>query len=269
MDIDPELFWESYGQNVYQAPSPNVEEDLKRIFPLDSMLYPTFRLTDRLEFAASAVTHLSSPMDVAHYLNVESLAAAYPRSAKNQQFWFLRIALHQWAYYSRDATLREQWERTFEPSIAAGANLRVLSSRETSESLNDSESERQVVVELISHFIGPYVSSNGMFQGGPVVARDTFHGLQLLISRLRVLGIELETLTCCKRLEICFDDLHLLPFCHIWKADTSIEPHILSVCYNDDLSTWEVWNSTYEEHCGEFWASLEDPERVIPGSWIE
>lgn len=96
----------------------------------------------------------------------------------------------------------------------------------------------------------------------------TLKGIRHLISRTNFLGIELVTNGSIKRMEICFDEDYMRASDNPSRNRLWMDLHILSLYYDSDALTWVVWNATYEEYCGEFWALLEIPERTIPGAWV-
>jgi hypothetical protein len=102
--------------------------------------------------------------------------------------------------------------------FAAGAEFEVLCSRKTVESPDVSRPEpenpgSEAMAELIRQFVRPYAFRHwafstgwGGFNNDLVNAQDTLRGVQFLISRIKFLGIKLETVLSCRRLELRFDN---------------------------------------------------------------
>jgi hypothetical protein len=282
-NLDSELFWENYSQSVSNPPTPACEGKLEHIFPLDITEYPRFTTAERLKFVGLGRQHYISPRDLTVYLNIESLEAAYSAFEDDMRYNLLRVALNQWAYslgLPGQETLSEEWERAFRKLFAAGAEFEVLCSRRTVESPDVSMPEPQnsgseAMVELIRQFVGPYAFERWArstdwadLNKDLVNVQNTLNGVQYLFSRIKYLGIKLDTISPCKRLEFRFDDDYEVPG-SCFRANQWIVPHTLSLYYDDGMSTWVGWDSAYEEYCGEFWDLLEHPERTIPGTWID
>ena len=276
MDLNSELFWEDYSQNICITPNRAFEGQLKHIFPVN-VLRSTWKhseisMMERLEFMSSSRRRCILPRDLAHYLNIESLEGAYSRLEDSLKGGFLQVALNKWACCSGQTTLSEEWENTFRVLFAVGAEFGVLRNRETREQPDMTALELprdESVVNLIRHFVRPYVWAEAEYHGGLIEARRTLKGFQYLISRLSHLGIKLKATPSCERFEIHFDKDYMLPYWTRWRPDSGIDPHTLSLYYDHELSTWILWNAMYEEYCGEFWASLEHPERTMPGTWVD
>jgi hypothetical protein len=272
--LDSELFWENYSRSVSKPPTPVCEDKLERIFPLDTTEYPRFTTAERLQFVVSGRQRYISPRDLAVYLNIESLEAAYPAFEDKMKYDLLRVALNQWAYslgWLGEETLVEEWEGAFRALFAAGAQLEVLCSQETEEKPDErfAKPKARVLLEVIRHFVRPYAWHKTDHHGGLVDARDTLKGLRHLTSRIRYLGMELETIQPRERLDICFDEKFMRSSGDFVTGDPCIDPHTLSLYYDDGSSAWMLWCSTYENYCGEFWDLLEHPAMMLPGTWVD
>lgn len=272
IDLDPELFWEHYGSLVAR-PSPAFEKALERVFPLVTIECPKFTIAERLRFVAGIGLNLISPRDLANYLDVGSLEAAYPVLEDHLKRELLRVAMTQWGYWSGWST-SEEWEYTLRALLIAETNDEVSRSQDTvmhPTVSGPAKPEHRGVVGLIRNFVRPYVWAKTNIRGGRIVARDSLKGFRYLISRTEYLGIKLETTRSCERHDICFDEEFMRSSCDMFGWGTCIDPHTLSLYYDDDSSTWVMWNAMYEQYCGEFWNLLEfqTGERTMPGTWVD
>jgi hypothetical protein len=271
MELDPESFWETYRQHVDLATSPRIEPELKRIFPLGLMEYPTFTIAEKLDYIIWTRRSCISPQDLAVYLDIESIEVIFPRLDECLRGDLLRVLIMQWGLHTASVNSGEEWGETLRELIAAGAKLNMLCSQKP-EDIPDRSNQRnpgdEVVVEMIRHSIGPYTWASADFSVRVFEARDSLQGVRRLISRMEYLGIKLETVQPCKMHEISVDADFLWLHRTGSVLEPYIEPHTLSLYYDDKLSTWVIWDSTYEGCCGDFWDSLENPERVMPGTWV-
>jgi hypothetical protein len=129
--------------------------------------------------------------------------------------------------------------------------------------------EARLLIEVIRHFVRPCAWQQTKYHGGVVDARHTLRGFRHLIPRIQCLGINLESVQPRERLDICFDEDFMRSTSDFVTDDPCVDPHTLSLYYDDGSSAWIVWSSTYEEYCGEFWDLLEHPERTMPGTWVD
>jgi hypothetical protein len=271
-NLDSELFWGTYSQITSIPPSPVCVDKIKHMSLSNFTECPRVTTAERLAFIALAKQRWILPRELAIYLDIESLEAAYPSLEDNLKRDLLRVALNQWSFCLEDPTLSDEWDATFRALFAAGARFEVLCSERLIEILDEATSEKpeaQVLIEVIRHFVRPYAWRATDWYGGLVKARDTLRGLRHLISRTEEAGIKLETIQSCKRLEICFDEEFMRSSGDMIVGYPCIHPHTLSLHYDDGSSTWVMWNSTYEEYCGEFWDLLEHPARMFPGTWVD
>jgi hypothetical protein len=271
-DSDPELFWKNLDRNGYAAPSMPFEAALKTILPLDTVEYPTFTMIERLECLTKMIGPHDSPETLAYYLGIESCETAYPALEDSPKRELTRLAINHWGYSSAWNKGDRVWEQTLRALFTAGAKLGVLRSQETEDNPDVSrygKPEDRDLVELIRHFVVPFSFHRALMHGGLVEARDTLKGFQHLVSRTDCIGIELGTSQPSGRFDICFDEVLMRSSYRIHRTDPFIDPHTLSLYYDDSLSTWVMWNSMYEEYCGEFWDLLEHPERTMPGTWVD
>jgi hypothetical protein len=269
-DLDPELFWNSLRD--VSMPSVPFEAALKVIFPMDTMEYPTFRMIERLDHLTKTSEHLISPRSLANYLGIESIEAAYPTLEESIKREITRVAINRWGHSAGMGLSSDAWEQTLRALYVAGFKLEVLHSQDSEGDPNVSGhgmSEIHGVAEMIRHFVGPYAWGRAGPPKRLLEARDTLEGFRYLVPRTDYLGIRLETGRHCGRLEICFDeDFRRWPYRRHGDGPC-IDPHTLSLYYDDTLSTWVMWNPMYEEYCGEFWDLLEHPERTMPGTWVD
>jgi hypothetical protein len=267
---DAELFWDHRGR--YTAPSVPFETALKVIFPMDTMEYPTFRMIERLDHLTKTSERLISPKSLANYLGFESLESVYPTLEDSTKHDITRLAINSWGHFSGWNFSDDAWEQTLRAMFVAGIKLKVLYSQDTKSNSNvsrDPGSDIQGVVEMIRQFVRPYAWQKAVHQIRHIEARDTLKGFQYLVSRTDYLGIKLETGQHYGRLEVCFDEDFMRTPNTIFIKDPCIDPHTLSLYYDDSLSTWVMWNAMYEEYCGDFWDLLEHPERTMPGTWVD
>lgn len=286
-DLDLKVLQDIYGPRDRRVTiNPAFEESLERIFPLNAVVYPGITLPSRLEYIRRERQRYVSPQNLAFFLDMDSLEDAYPRLDDSLKRDFLRVALNQWAYcsgWTRTSRQSTEWEKTFQALFAAGADFEVFRGQDIAEHPglpafgNPADA---VVVELMRHFVGPYAWANAG-RRRPVGARDALKGFGYLISQTESFGIKLKTTPSCRRLQIRFDDFWVWPYGVSRCLDTLMNPQTLDVYYDDDLSTWVMWHSVYEEYCGEFWdvldrqldrqlnSQLNRPERMMPGAWID
>lgn len=269
MELDPESFWETYRQDICLETSPRTEHELKRIFPLVSKEYPTLKIADKLDYIIQTRRSCISPRNLAVYLDIESFEVAYPMLEESLQGDLLRLVIMQWGFYTASVTSGEEWVELLRALIAAGAKLDTLCSQRAEENPGWPKYRKpgdEVVVELIRHSIGPYTRAFPVYV---FEYQDSLQGVRRLIARMEYLGIKLETVQPCKMHEISVDADFLWLHRTASVLEPYIEPHTLSLYYDDKLSTWVMWDSTYEGYCGDFWDLLEHPEQVMPGTWID
>jgi len=273
IDLDSELFWDNYD-SLGDTFSPAFERALERVFPLYTMEYPKSTVAGRLRYTKDRCMDLVSPRDLAIYLDFESLEAAYSTLEDRLRPDLLRVALRQWVYslaWSEQATLCEEWENILQSLFAAGARREWLCSGGTeevkggSESVGSEDKARAEVIRSVGQFDWAKPDHSEDF----LEPRDLLKSFQCLVSRTERLGIKLETFESCRRLEMHLDDDNLWPVFGLFRTFTYLDSRTLSLYYEDDTSTWVIWNSMYEEYCGEFWALLENPGSTIPGAWVE
>jgi hypothetical protein len=216
-------------------------------------------LEDRVMFAKWHREFDVSPRDLAIYLNVESLEGTYPCLEDNLKRDLLRIAFNHWGLSIRMATLGKEWEETLRALFAAGAKAEVLCEQAIDDNPGKPESRAS----------GDEVMASRMSCGGLVDARVTLKGFRYLVSRTDYLGVKLDKIRSHKRFKIHFDEFFMRSWCDQYIGDSCIEPHVLNLYYDDELSTWIMWNAMYEDYCGEFWDLLDHPERMMPGTWVE
>jgi hypothetical protein len=269
-DSDPELFWKNYDRNSDGMPSVAFEAALKVIFPMDTMGYPTFTMIERLKCLTKTLDRFVSPESLENYLGIESLEAAYPTLEDSLKHEIMRVAINQWGYFSAFETsgTGNMWEQILRAWFVAGAKLEMLCSRETGDNPEVPRYGKpgdQEFLELIRQFVGPYAWHKASTRGDLIEARHSLKGFHHLISRTDFL---LATGQVRGRFEICFDEVFMPSSSeNSWYRD--IDPHTLNLYYDESLSAWVVWNSMYEEHCGEFWDLFEHPERTMPGTWVD
>ena len=253
-------------------PSSALEKDLRRVFPFETMNTPKITLPDRLGYVLRNADFFVSPRDLAIYLDVGSMEAAYPGLESNLKSDLLHVALSQWGYWAKNKIPSEEWEKTLQALFDVGADLEVLCSQETGKTAAEQSFRNlggDAMVGLMHSFVRHYAWSSADRRTNVIEARDTLEGFQCLISRAKFSGVKLGTISSLKRFEICFDADFMWPWCDPLCDITLLDPHTLSLCYDGDLSTWVIWNSTYEEYCGEFWNSLDHVELMIPGTWVD
>jgi hypothetical protein len=269
-NFDSELFWETHNWNLYDEPSLVFTAELERIFPPDATEDPKTPLLERVEHMTGNRQLYASPRGLAHLLIVDSLEEVYSRLKDKQKCHLLRLALNQWgcnAGEGRIATASERWEETFQALFAAGARFKMLCSQDTDNpaSVVPSDLGDRVMIELIRHFVRPYAWENAAHRGYPLESRNFLKAFEFLMSRLKYLGMKLETLSPRKGLGIRFGEDFTWKY---GKPDPWI-PLTLSLYYDEASSTWVMWNSMYEEYCGDFWDLLDHPERMMPGTWVD
>jgi hypothetical protein len=270
-NFDPELFWENFDWSLYSSASPVFPGELKNLFPSSTFEDPETPLLERIERMAWNRQLYCSPRDLAYVLNIDSLEAAYPRLKDHRKRYLLGLAFNQWGSmvgHHGAAKASGIWEETMQALFAAGAQFEVLCSQKAGEHPGNGKPGipgDEIVVELIRHFVRPYAWETASHRGYPLEVRDFLRGFQFLISRLKHLGIKLETISSYKRLEVRFGED--FTYDH-YRPDPWI-PLTLKLYYDDVLSTWVLWDSMYEEYCGEFWDLLQHPERKMPGTWFD
>lgn len=271
LNQDADFVW----KRVFQEPcimtcSATMEKQLRCSFLLDTLEFPTITMASRLRDMLFC-QYSRSPQVLASYLGTESLETTYVILDNEAKRDLLRAAIHQWGICS-NVTIHqwgilsekmkvesEEWDNTMRGLFALGARFELLGSGE-----EDSERPEEVKGGII----GPYVWSRWM--DSLHVFRDIvdnfIHGFEIFISKTKCLGIELEASPTCRRFEFCLDSDF------IWSTDTFCndewywEPHRFSLYYDDDLSTWVMWDSMYEAYCGEFWDMIDHPEIMMPGT---
>lgn len=220
-----------------------------------------------------------SPQHVARYLGIGSFEVAYPTLNDNSKRDLLRGALHMWGCYSAKADVKsEEWENTIQRLFALGASFELLcdgSGREEGPiQVKEGAKGDEVVVEVLRQFVAPYACIRAWFKNWDhsleYSTQRFVEGFEYFVSKTAHLGIGLETRPSCERFEICIDDRF-----NVWTGtleaakDCLWKPHGLSLYYDAGLSTWVMWDSMYEEWCGEFWDLIDHPQRTMPGIWID
>lgn len=276
IDLDEDSFWKVFQGTYAITCSTRVEEELKRRFQLDILDFPTITMADR----SRDIRHFPcsfSPQKVASYLGIESFEIAFPTSNVNTKRELLCVALNKWGYSSGEGNpASEEWGQTVQSLLALGASFDLLGRVEEKEDHPDGTKGRTVgyeaVAEVIRHFAVDYVWAKFGNSAYQYDARDVADGFEYFISKTECLGIRLGASSSCRRFEICIDDgfvysSETLDAEDCW--DCWWKPHEFSLYYDNNLSTWVMWDSMYETFCGEFWDLLEHPERTMPGTWVD
>ncbi|KAG9687480.1 hypothetical protein KCU95_g10315, partial [Aureobasidium melanogenum] len=255
--------------------SPSVEKELRRRFPLDTLNFPAITMAARLREIRTFEWSFP-PERAANYLGIESFEVAYSMSSDDTKRDLFRIALNKWGLTSGEGdAAREEWQDTVQGLFALGARFELLGIGEEKEKrvggLEEGIEEDEAVVEVIRQFVAQYFWSKVAFHFPSIQydIRDLVDGFEYFISRSECLDMRLGPSSSCRRFELCLDEEFMLSTGRFIKESYWWEPLELSLYYDDNLSIWVMWDSTYEAYCGEFWDLMDSPERTMPGTWIE
>ena len=264
-NLDVDLFLQEYQERRYKRTcSSTFEIELRRRYPLHTLEVPTMTVADRLQDIIYSQRAFGR-QNVADYLGFESFEIAYLMSDDNTKRDFLRLALNKWGSCSgrKDAASKE-WENIIRQLFALGARFELLGHVEEKEAspevVQGGIIRDEAVVEVIRQLVVEYFWGKMDLHICQGSVRDLVHGFEYFVSKTESHGIKLGASLSCRRFEVCLDSKFMVAE-HGWWI-----PHEVSLFYDDGLSSWVMWDSTYETYCGEFWDMIDHPERTMPGT---